>query len=173
MSKQSGYIVFKATPEMVRQIPNVFKKEATYVAREASVVSLGPNNAKQENEKTSTEEHSTPKNNGRKINKFSKSLTKNTKPTKSNTTPKHTKRSPIKPDIIVDYVKDNEGCNMADIEVAIELPQSTIRRILNSARKSGTIRTEGQRRGLRYFGGKNVGVGDVKSVESVINAESQ
>ena len=76
------------------------------------------------------------------------------------------KRSTIKPELIVKFVRKNEGCNMTDIEGHTNLPQATIRRVLNSAREAGDIRTEGQRRGLRYF------VGSAASVTSGDDASS-
>jgi hypothetical protein len=152
MSKLNGYIVFKATSEMAKQMPNVFKEGATYVAQEASVVSLDNKTTYQVSNVSSKMDNSdTESNVESKEIESNKLLTpKHPKNTK------YTKRNPIKPNIIINYVKDNEGCNMTDIEVEVGAPQATIRRILNTARKAGTIRTEGQRRGLRYFDNKKV-----------------
>ena len=77
---------------------------------------------------------------------------------------KATTRKSIKPEIILTFVRKNDGCNMTAIEAATKLPQATIRRMLNSARDSGNIRTEGQRRGLRYFANaETVGAANAES----------
>ena len=149
MSKQSGVVVFTATPEMAKQMPKVFKTGATYVAQRATAVALGPTPRK----KRATTKKATKKT-GQKVTK--KRLTRKkqqaAKPV-AKPVAKSTKRKPIRPDLIIGFVKKNEGCNMTDIEGHTNLPQTTIRRVLNTARESGKIRTEGQRRGLRYFVG--------------------
>jgi hypothetical protein len=150
VSKQSGPIVFAATAEMAKSM-KVFKAGAVYVAHRAAAVAIV------DIKSTTTKSSQTTKKTTKK--KATKKATKK-KATKKATKKKATKKKAtkktgktIKPEMIVKYVRKNEGCNMTDIEGHTNLPQSSIRRILNAARESGAIRTEGQRRGLRYFMG--------------------
>jgi len=151
MSKQSGPIVFTATPEMAKTM-KVFKAGATYVAHQASAVALAVGSPPTTRSSRTTKPAKTAK---KKVSKkTAKKATKKTaKKVAKKTTKKVGKKATVKPGMIVKFVRKNEGCNMTDIEGHTNLPQAVLRRILNSARESGVIRTEGQRRGLRYFVG--------------------
>jgi len=176
MSSQSGFIVFTATPEMAQQT-KVFKSGVTYVAQRAVAVAQtgsAPASAvkaggrkKTSSRKASTKSATTKKAARKTTAKkaTTKKVTKKaaaSKPAKASKREKaatakrplkSTARKTDKPEIIVQYVRANEGCNMTDIERSTKLPQAAIRRILNTARDAGAVRTEGQRRGLRYFAG--------------------
>ena len=162
MSNQNGPIVFTATPEMASQM-KVFKAGATYIAQRAGAVHLGepaqaspsrkaaanpaPKKVKPKMiKKQVTKKASKPK--AAVAKKVAKKVTK---------APKASKREMLTPDIVVKFVRENEGCNMTDIEQAVNHPQATIRRVLGAAREDGSVRTEGQRRGLRYFVGASTG----------------
>jgi len=161
VSKQTGYVVFTATAEMAKQMPKVFKAGATYVAQRATAVAVEPTPLR------STKKRSTKKKTKKRVAKTLKKKKKVAKKkvakkkvakkkvakkvAKKTATAKSTKRKPIRPDVIIGFVRKNEGCNMTDIEGHTRLPQTAIRRVLNTAREAGSIRTEGQRRGLRYF----------------------
>jgi len=173
VSSKSGPVVFTATPEMAKQMPKIFKVGATYVAQRAAAVSVGDTSSspakatrRRATKKVATKKASKPKRKKKVTKKAAKKTPKKKKVTKKQkkTTKKApkkkvkaglkvTKRRPIKPEIIIQYVNDNAGCNMTDIERSTKMPQTAIRRVLNSARDAGAIRTEGQRRGLRYFAG--------------------
>lgn len=146
VSKQTGPLVFTATPEMAKQMPKIFRAGITYVANRAVVTDFGSS-------------PQTPKPIKKKKTAPTKKVTDGAKKKKKKTikrarkVAKSTKRKLIKPDLIIDFIRENEGCNMTAIEGHTHLPQITIRRILNLARNNGEIRTEGQRRGLRYFDG--------------------
>lgn len=161
MSKSNGPIVFTVTPEMAKQMKGI-KAGETYVAHKATAVYggttvSGGSKSSSTKTRTSKQKTSTKKASAKKTatKKASAKKTTRTKATKkvAKKKVKATKRKAVKPEVIISYVKNNEGCNMTDIEGAVKLPQATIRRILNSARADGVIRTEGQRRGLRYFAG--------------------
>ena len=155
MSKLSGPIVFTATAEMAKSM-KVFKAGATYVAHRAVAVAIAssgssPAEATQKVTKKATKK-ATKKRATKKKKDATKDATKDvTKDVKLVTRKKAFLRSNAAPKMIVKFVRKNEGCNMTDIESHTKLPQATIRRALNSAREEGTLRTEGQRRGLRYF----------------------
>jgi len=153
VSKQSGPIVFAATAEMANSM-NVFKAGSVYVAHLAAAVAFvdpksSPTKSSRTTKKTTKKKVTKKKVTKKKAKKKAKKVTK--KATKK-VTKKKAKKT-IRPEMIVKFVRKNEGCNMTDIEGHTNLPQPTIRRILNAARESGEIRTEGQRRGLRYFVG--------------------
>lgn len=148
MSNANGMIVFTATPEMAKQMKG-FKSGATYVAQRATVVGIGQAAPTTRSNKKATKKVT------KKVAKKVAGKPKATKATKKVTKKKvkATKRKAVKPEVILKFVRNNEGCNMTAIEGHTNLPQATIRRILNSARAEGSIRTEGQRRGLRYYAG--------------------
>lgn len=151
MSKQSGPIVFTATAEMAKSM-KVFKAGATYVAHRAVAVALGSNEStttRRSTKKATTKKATTKVVAAKKKKKTKKKVAK--KAIAKKVIKKAIKRSKVNPKMIVKFVRQNEGCNMTDIEGHTKLPQATIRRVLNSARELGSIRTEGQRRGLRYF----------------------
>lgn len=196
MSKQDGPIVFTVTSE--RQMPKVFKTGATYVAQKASAVAIESVASSQTKGRTTRSSAKTSDATGRKkttkksstAGRKKKNKTTKTKSTKSNSKriakssssaratkvskkPKSTKRKPVKPEVIVHYVQNNDGCNMTDIEGAVKLPQAIIRRILNTARDSGSIRTEGQRRGLRYFGNQKSTSDQAEAVSASAGNDSE
>lgn len=160
MSKQSGPIVFTATPEMAKSM-KVFKAGAVYVAQRAAAVAISSNGSTATATQRAPRKASKKKKKTKKVTKkaskkkkVSKRVTKKTsKKVAKKTSKKASKGSLVKPEMIVKYVRQNAGCNMTDIEGHTRLPQATIRRFLNAAREQGHIRTEGQRRGLRYFVG--------------------
>lgn len=143
MSKQ-GFSVIVAGPELAKAMPKMFKSGKSYVVANASV--LG------ERTTTTTKQAATTKASkpGPKQGKAAKQgkAPKAAKTTKT-TAPKAPKKGAS--DNVVKFVKANPGCNMTQIEAGTKLPQADIRKALNVARESGAIRTEGQRRGLRYF----------------------
>ena len=173
MSKHDGPIVFTVSPEMAKSM-KVFRAGETYVAHRATaVVGVGEGTstrtppkkkaAKKKVAKKTTKKKVTKKASKRKPKtKKAPSKKKSTpkkktkkKVTKKASKPKALKKKTVKPDIIVKFVRENEGCNMTDIEASTKMPQAAIRRVLNQEREKGSIRTEGQRRGLRYFIGKS------------------
>lgn len=148
MSKQ-GFAVIVAGPELAKAMPKTFKQGASYVVASATV--LG--------ERTTTKASVTAKATKAKPGPKPKAglvkTQKATKPTKAakptrTTAPKASRKAATGTDV-VKFVKQNPGCNMTQIEVGTKMSQADIRKALNSAREGGTIRTEGQRRGLRYF----------------------
>jgi predicted RNA-binding protein with PIN domain len=161
VSNPNGFIVFTVTPDLAKQMKG-FKSGATYVAQRAvAVVNVGEASAKNTRKKASSKKTATKrvtkkasKKTGRKaaVKKTTASKATSRKATKKATV-KSTKRSSLTPDIVIKFVRENEGCNMTDIERSVKHPQAAIRRVLNSARSDGLITTEGQRRGLRYFAG--------------------
>jgi hypothetical protein len=184
MSKQNGYVVFTATHEMAKQMPKVFKAGATYVAQQASAVAVGSSStstsgpptrkatAKKESAKKKLAKKRASTKKATKVvkkastKKATKRVAKKAAAAKAPAEPKATTRKAIKPDLILGYVKKHEGCNMTDIESHTKLPQPVIRRILNNARDAGEIRTEGQRRGLRYFYGSEAPVAASASADT-------
>jgi hypothetical protein len=134
VSKQTGFAICRATPEMAKQMPNIFKAGDVYLVQRATAVALGDEEPKVS--RSTSKKHSTRRGSA-----------------KTTRAPRATKRKPVKPEIILQFVRENAGCNMTDIERDTRMPQAGIRRVLNSAREDGTVRTEGQRRGLRYFAG--------------------
>jgi hypothetical protein len=137
VSKQ-GFSVIVAGPELAKAMPKMFKVGKSYVVANASV--LG------ERTPTATKQA--------KPGKPSKPGPKQAKAAKQTATPKTTTFKTdrkVSPDNVVKFVKANPGCNMTQIEVGTKMPQADIRKALNTAREAGSIRTEGQRRGLRYF----------------------
>lgn len=172
MSSQNGFIVFTATPEMAQQT-KVFKAGVTYVAQRAVAVAQSSATSSASSSKTAgrtktaakkkkiakraVKKTATKKRLTKKVTKKAAvKLSKRAQAATAKRPLKATARSAAKPEIIVQYVRDNEGCNMTDIERSTKLPQATIRRILNTAREGGEVRTEGQRRGLRYYSGAGV-----------------
>jgi len=171
MTNQSGPVVFTITPAMAQGV-KPFRVGDTWVAHKATTVALGEAVAPRvttqkaakktaaKKKKTAAKKASKPKVTKKVTKKTSKpkvtkkQSTRQEKVSKANpAVAKSTKRKPVRPDLIIGFVRKNEGCNMTDIEGHTKLPQGTIRRILNSARENGDIRTEGQRRGLRYYAG--------------------
>lgn len=152
---QNGFIVFTATPEMAKQSNRALRSGVTYVAQRATVAKMAESSSSVDNKKTSTKRSTkkkvTKKASTRKSNKKTakKASTRKTS-TKKSTSPKSTRRKSVKPEAIIKFVHENDGCNMTDIERATKLPQATLRRMINSAREAGAITTTGQRRGLRY-----------------------
>lgn len=53
----------------------------------------------------------------------------------------------------VDYVRGNPGCPVGDIGTALGLSTKDLRLPLLRLVEAGTLRTEGQKRGTRYFPG--------------------
>jgi hypothetical protein len=145
MSK-SGFAVIVAGPDLAKAMPKMFKQGASYVIADAKVFGQPVASAKAPKAakpaKTSNKAAKAPK------------APKAAKPAK---TPKPNKPSAHKgghkdhSDVIVKFVKANPGTNMTAIEAHTKLPQVDIRKALNDAREDGSIRTEGQRRGLTYF----------------------
>ncbi len=160
MSSSNGYVVFTATPEMAKQMPKVFKAGATYVAQRATAIAVGGGSVTTTKNAPRTKPSTKKKveKKAKVAKKVAKKVTKKVakKVAKKGDSPKialvkETKRKPVRPDVVLSFVRSNAGCNMTDIEGAVSLPQAVIRRILNSAREAGEIRTEGKRRGLHYF----------------------
>ena len=150
MSSKNGPLVFTATPEMAAQMPKIFRSGVTYVAQQAAAVAIeGATTTR--TTRVSKKTKTTKKKASKKASKTTKK--KASKKASKKSPAKATRRKSIKPEIVLQYVKDNQGCNMNDIEWHTKMPQAAIRRVLNAAREAGEIRTEGQRRGLRYFSG--------------------
>lgn len=149
MSKQSGLFVFTATPEMAQALPKVFRPGMTYIAQRADsvIAAARPSTTGRKAGGSTT---------GKKVTKASttgKKVSKTSSPKPSvNKAPKGARgKKAVSPEVVVQFVRDNEGCNMTQIEAATKMAQPAIRKALNDAREAGLIRTEGQRRGLRYF----------------------
>jgi hypothetical protein len=132
VSKQ-GFSVIVAGPDLAKAMPKTFKQGHSYIVASATMIG----------EKSKA--NSTAK--GAKPSKAT--APKSAKPTKASA-PKPSRGGS---DSVVKFVKANPGTNMTQIEVGTKLPQAEIRNALNVAREAGSIRTEGQRRGLRYFAG--------------------
>jgi len=142
MSK-SGFAVIVAGPDLAKAMPKMFKQGASYVIASAKVfgqpvaVAKAPKAAKPA--KTSNKAAKAPK---------AAKPAKTAKPAKASA---HKGGHKDHSDAIVKFVKANPGTNMTAIEAHTKLPQVDIRKALNDAREDGSIRTEGQRRGLTYF----------------------
>lgn len=145
MGKQ-GFAVIVAGPELAKAMPKMFKSGASYVVASASV--LGERTTTTTKQATKAKPGPKPKGSPIKTQKGTKPA-KAAKPTRA-TAPKATRKAAGGTDI-VKFVKQNPGCNMTQIEVGTKMAQTEIRKALNAAREAGTLRTEGQRRGLRYF----------------------
>ena len=163
MINSNGFIVFTVTPELAKQMKGL-TSGATYIAQRATAVVTVVNTSEvstQNTPKADVKQTTTKRVNkkaGRKAASKSKVVDqkvvkKVVKKVAKKAIAKATKRLSLTPDIVVTFVRENEGCNMTDIERSVGHPQATIRRVLNSARNDGLITTEGQRRGLRYFVG--------------------
>lgn len=150
---QNGPIVFTATPEMAKQTNRALRSGVTYVAQQAKVAKQDDTTATKSSRKSSTKKKTTAKKKAAKKT-TKKKVTKKTaaKKTKgkAKSAPKSTKRDVVKPEAVIKFVRENDGCNMTDIEQAIKAPQAKLRRVINAAREAGQITTTGQRRGLRY-----------------------
>lgn len=152
MSKRGGLFVFTATPEMAQALPKIFKKGETYIAQRADTVIAAAGGT--ESRKTAPAgQKKAAKAPAKKAGRPAKAKAPVKAPVK--TPAKSGKvgrpRKNISPEVVVQFVRDNEGCNMTQIEAAVKMPQAAIRKALNDAREAGQIRTEGQRRGLRYY----------------------
>lgn len=146
---RNGVIVITASPEMSQLSGRALRSGVTYVVQEATVVGLPETSGSVK--KTSS---SKPKAISKKSasNKPSAKAPVKTKATSAKMkTVKAAVRKNVQPDVIIAFVRGNAGCNMTDIESSVKAPQAQIRRVLKDARDAGQIRTEGQRRGLRYF----------------------
>jgi hypothetical protein len=145
VGKQGSFSVIVAGPELAKAMPKTFKAGASYVVASANVLGNGTSHA------TTKRAAKSSKPTGKVKVKKAAIATKPAKPAK---TPKAGgRKGSATPDTIVKFVKANPGTNMTAIEAHAKLPQADIRKALNTARELGLIRTEGQRRGLRYFAG--------------------
>lgn len=154
MSKQSGLFVFTATPELAQAMPKIFRSGSVYTVQRAdTVIQTAPGTGPGRRA-------------GGSVTPSAKKLAKkDTKPTGKSQAAKLTKvpaqkaapkvikggKRSASPESVVQFVRENDGCNMTQIEAATRMAQPDIRKALNDAREAGQIRTEGQRRGLRYF----------------------
>jgi isochorismate synthase EntC len=174
MAKSHDVTILTATAEMAKQM-KVFKSGETYVILRASSIYTDHRSSNQTTSSQTVKRTKKPKtttvskrvterptakkvktkNNVKGV--VSEKATKKVKKKVIKKKVKATTRKSIKPDLILTFVKKNDGCNMTAIAVATKLPQAAIRRVLNSARDNGSIRTEGQRRGLRYFANAQAG----------------
>ncbi|MGD9725362.1 MAG: hypothetical protein AB7L09_03025 [Nitrospira sp.] len=146
---QHGFIVFTATPEMAKQSNGALRSGVTYAAQRATVAAA-PSSTKKVTKKSAKVAKKVTKKAAKKIaKKVTKKVAKKAK-VKAQPAPKATPRKAVRPDAVVKFVRENDGCNMTDIERSVKLPQAALRRILNTARENGEITTTGQRRGLRY-----------------------
>lgn len=150
---QNGFIVFTATPEMAKQTNRALRAGVTYAAQPVKVAKQDETAPDKPTQKASTKtakvkvKASKPAKAPKATKKAASAKVKASKPAKA---PKATKRTAVKPDAIIKFVRENDGCNMTDIEQATKAPQAKLRRMLNAARDAGHITTTGQRRGLRY-----------------------
>lgn len=150
MSNQSGLFVFTATPDLAQALPKVFKAGVTYTVQRASTINQ-PAASNKTSKNTSSSPKKTTKHAGKTPAKSSKQDEKRAKSAAPKTEGKSSKKKGISIDAVVQFVRDNDGCNMTQIEASTRAPQPILRKLLNDARDAGMIRTEGQRRGLRYF----------------------
>lgn len=136
-------VVLKVTPALAKQLP----KGLRVVITADATVSGKPGR------KPAAKEEKTEKKRGRPKGSKNKTTEKKAskKEAKEPKAKKVAKTKAINPEVVVQFVRANSGCNMTDIEKSVKMPQADIRKALNVARESGEIRTEGQRRGLRYF----------------------
>lgn len=152
VSKQSGLFVFTATPELAKAMPKIFRQGATYTVQRADTVieAVRPNAGTKKVASTTSVKKTT-----KKVGKPGKSqaskVVKSTAPKLAKAGKGGRGKKAASPEVVVQFVRDNDGCNMTQIEAATKMAQPDIRKALNDAREAGLIRTEGQRRGLRYF----------------------
>lgn len=137
--KQSGVFIFTATQELSQAMPKIFKRGETYTVQKVSGVIGAQQQAVQRPAQA-------PKKGTKKVGRPPKQAKAGQKVGKA---PRG--RRGASPEAVLQFVRENEGCNMTQIEAAVKMAQPEIRRVLNEARDAGLIRTEGQRRGLRYF----------------------
>jgi DNA-binding transcriptional ArsR family regulator len=148
MTKSNGLFVFTATPEMAQANPRLFRAGETYTVQRADkVIEAARPSAKRA---ASAGSKKVSKKITKTLGKKKAAKASAPKPALKTGKVKSGKRA-ASPEVVVQFVRDNDGCNMTQIEASTKMAQPAIRKALNDARDAGLIRTEGQRRGLRYY----------------------